>query len=462
MDTFRAIRRVLWITLVLNLIATIAKLTVGYWTGSLSLIADGYDSAFDGATNVIGLVGMHFAAQPTDEEHPYGHRKVESLTALIIAGFLFLTTWELIRSAVDRLSDPPLSGTEVNIWSYGALFVSIAVHVFVVWYELRAGRRMHSEVLVSDALHTRADILISLSVLGGMIAVGMGYPLADPIIALVVALLIGKIGIDIIRESSPALMDHVVILPGRVEQVALAVPGVIGCHQARSRGHGEAVYADLHIQVDPALRTSAAHAIAHQVQLRLQERLPRIQDVTIHVEPTGSSLSGSRRHSMVDSLRQLADRLELDVHRVWALEAGGQYQAGVHLELDGALSLRRAHDLASALEERACADIPGLMDLTTHIEPRTRLARVPTAEGDREQVSEAVRAVIAGLQNADACHQIEVRRGEGGWALSMHCRLPGEMPMAEAHSISTRLETQLRVKIPALGAVIIHTEPLEE
>jgi len=207
MENFRAIRRVLWITMGLNLLATAAKLIVGYWTGSLSLIADGFDSVFDSASNVIGLVGIHVAAQPADKDHPYGHRKAETMTALIIASLLFLTTWELIQSAVERLRNPALIQAEVNVWSFGALLVSIVVHLTVVWYELREGRRLYSDVLVADALHTRADIFVSLSVIGGLIAVRLGYPLADPILALVIALFIAKIGIDIIRQSSPTLMD---------------------------------------------------------------------------------------------------------------------------------------------------------------------------------------------------------------------------------------------------------------
>lgn len=162
METFRAIRRVLWITMGLNLLATAAKLTVGYWTGSLSLIADGFDSVFDSASNVIGLVGLYLAAQPADKDHPYGHRKAETMTALVIASLLFLTTWELIRSAVERLRNPALIQTQVNVWSFGALLVSIIVHLTVVWYELREGRRLRSDVLVADALHTRADIFVSL------------------------------------------------------------------------------------------------------------------------------------------------------------------------------------------------------------------------------------------------------------------------------------------------------------
>ena len=285
MKNLRAIQRVLWITMGLNLVATAAKLGVGYWTNSLSLIADGFDSMFDTASNVIGLVGIYLAARPADDDHPYGHRKAETMTALFISSLLFLTTWELIESAVERLRDPSLIQARVNAWSFGALLVSIVVHLTVVWYELRAGRRLQSDVLVADALHTRADIFVSLSVIGGLIAVRLGLPLFDPILAIVVALLIAKIGIDIIREGSPTLMDRVVVPPEQVQEIALAVPGVLACHKVRSRGHETASYIDLHIQVDPTLSIQQAHAIAHEVQREVRAQFAHVQDATIHIEP---------------------------------------------------------------------------------------------------------------------------------------------------------------------------------
>jgi cation diffusion facilitator family transporter len=287
MGNYRAITRVLWITMALNLVATAAKLIVGYWTGSLSLIADGFDSVFDSASNVIGLVGIRLAARPADDDHPYGHRKAETMTALFISSLLFLTAWELIGSAVERLRNPSLIALTVNAWSFGALLVSILVHLTVVWYELRAGRRLHSDVLVADALHTRADIFVSLSVVAGLIAVKLGYPIFDPILAIVVALLIAKIGIDIIREGSPTLMDKVAVPADQIKETALLVPGVVACHKVRSRGHATAVYVDLHIQVDPAMSIQQAHAIAHEVQRRVCEQFAYVQDATIHVEPVG-------------------------------------------------------------------------------------------------------------------------------------------------------------------------------
>jgi cation diffusion facilitator family transporter len=463
MENLHAIRRVLWITMGLNLVATAAKLIVGYWTGSLSLIADGLDSVFDAASNVIGLVGIYLAARPADEGHPYGHRKAETMTALIISSLLFLTTWELIKSAVERLRDPSLIQAEVNVWSFGALLVSIVVHMTVVSYELGAGRRLQSDFLVADAQHTRADIFVSLSVIGGLIAVRLGYPVADPILALGISLVIAKIGIDIIRESSPTLMDQVAVPADQVEQIARSVPGVVSCHRVRSRGHQGAVYADLHLRVDPGMSTEQAHAIAHEVQRRLHERRPDVQDVVIHVEPAGSVSEEQGWGDIAVQLRQLADGLGVGVHNVWAYEVSGGagFVVEVHLEADGALPLREAHALASSLEERARAEVPHLAELTTHIEPRGQLTQTLDSSLEEPLVTQAVQQVINETLNAEACHQVQVRRSDGGWAVSLHCHLPGEIPLVEAHRIGSRLEARLRERIAGLGRVVIHTEPWE-
>lgn len=285
MERFRAIRQVLIVTLILNLVATAAKLIVGYWTGSLSLVADGFDSVFDSASNVIGLVGIYIAARPADEEHPYGHRKFETFTAMSISLLLFITCWELVKSAWARLTAPETIVPEVNVWSFVALLVSIAVHAIVVIYESGAGKRLKSEVLVADAMHTRSDIYRSLSVIAGLVVVRLGVPIVDPILALIIAGLIAKIGFDIVRSSSLVLLDRAVLDINRVERIALEVDGVRSCHRIRSRGQEDDIYLDLHIQVDPWISVERGHEIAHQVQRRLQEELEGVKDVIIHIEP---------------------------------------------------------------------------------------------------------------------------------------------------------------------------------
>jgi len=285
MERFRAVRRVLIVTLILNLVATTAKLIVGYWTGSLSLIADGFDSVFDAASNIIGLVGIHIAARPADEEHPYGHRKFETFAALSISFLLFLTCWELVESAWARLTAPETIVPEVNAWSFVALLVSIGVHAIVVIYESGAGKRLKSEVLVADAMHTRSDIYLSLSVIAGLVAVRLGLPIVDPILALIIAGLIAKIGLDIVRSTSRVLLDRAILDINRVERIALEVDGVRSCHRIRSRGQEDDIHLDLHVQVDPHISVERAHDIAHQAQRKLQQKIEGVADVVVHIEP---------------------------------------------------------------------------------------------------------------------------------------------------------------------------------
>jgi cation diffusion facilitator family transporter len=462
MNTFREIRRVLWITMLLNLVATVAKLGVGLWTGSLSLIADGLDSVFDSASNVIGLIGIGQAARPADREHPYGHRKAENIATLVIAMLLFVTAWELANSAVERLRNPTLIRAEVNIWSFAALGLSLIVHIAVVWYELREGRRLRSDVLVADAMHTRADILVSLSVAVGLAAVRLGYPIVDPALALAIALVIVKIGVDIIRENFPALLDTRTIPANELERVALSVPGVISSHKERSRGTDSVSFADLHIRVDPAMSTEQAHALAHEVQRRLREHYPYLEDISVHVEPAGADVRGEPQEEISIRLRRLADGLGLSVHDVWAYELDGHYYVDVHLEAGGSLSLCEAHALASSLEKRAQAEISGLSEITTHLEPHGQLGQASTSAVDEARVTQEVQRLAAEIIPTAAVHRVQVHQDSEGWSASVHYSLPGGISLSEAHRLGTDLEGRLRRRVPRLKRVVVHTEPVEE
>ena len=228
------IRRVLIVTMLLNFVATGVKLAAGIATGALSILADSLDSLFDGLSNVVGLAGLYAAAKPPDAEHPYGHRKFETIAALSIAFLLFLSCYQLLVTAWERLGGP--FKPEVNVWTAGAMLVSMVVQAATSWYELRAGRRLKSEILVADALHTRASILVSGSVLAGLVFVRLGFPQADPILAAFVAVVIAKIGIDILRETLPVLVDRAALDPNDIAEVVGSVKGVESFHRVRSRG----------------------------------------------------------------------------------------------------------------------------------------------------------------------------------------------------------------------------------
>jgi len=457
MKNMRAIRRVLYITMALNLAAMAAKLVVGYWTGALSLVADGFDSLFDAAGNVIGLVGIYLASRPADEEHPYGHRKFETLTAIGISLLLFITTWELLQTSWERLRDPASMDLTINAWSFGSLLLSIGVHVGVVVYELNAGRRLKSDVLVADAMHTRADIFISVSVIVGLIAARLGYPIVDPLLALGIAVLVFKIGIDIIRESSRTLLDGAVVPISEIERVVLGVRDVRSCHYVRSRGHEDAIYVDLHVEVAPEMTTAESHALAHDVQHRLRVEIPSIQDVVVHVEPARGEASDQ---ALIPALRGVAEELGIAIHDIAARSVGGGFHVDLHMTADGSLTLEQAHDMADRFEELARARIEHLSEITTHLEPDDEETELPRDRmRSAHDVQEAVRAALSEWREPGQVHEIQVHPVGDDWTVSVHCTLASTVSLREAHAASSRLEVHLRDVIPRLDRVTVHTEP---
>src|SRR5262252_10648076 len=176
-----AIARVLWLVLGLNVAVAIAKLAYGAWSHALSISADGVHSLVDGAANVVGLIGISVSRRPPDANHPYGHRKYETFAALGIAVMLFAGCQEVVETVAHRLRSP--APPAVGILGYVVIFVTIAINVFVVWVERRAGRELGSELLTSDAAHTASDVGASLLVLASFLAARAGIPWADVAVA---------------------------------------------------------------------------------------------------------------------------------------------------------------------------------------------------------------------------------------------------------------------------------------
>jgi cation diffusion facilitator family transporter len=289
----RGIQRVLIITLGLNLGAAAVKLLAGTVSGSLALTAGGVDSMYDGAANIFGLVAMRTAAQPPDADHPYGHRKFETLVAAVIAVLLFITCGRVILDAVASIREI-LSGAPGPTVAWTTLIapaLAFGFNALASTYEARWGHRLGSELLLADASHTRADAVVSLGLIVGLIAVWAGYPLADPLLALVIAGVIARTGIAIVHDTSKVLADAAVFDPETIAVSALAVPGVESTHKIRSRGPADAVSIDLHVQVDPSLDIQRAHAIGHAVGAQLRADFPGVTEVLVHVEPAARPIA---------------------------------------------------------------------------------------------------------------------------------------------------------------------------
>ncbi len=282
-DRHRSVVRVLRRVLVLNLLVAIAKIALGYFSGAVSILSDGFHSLADASSNVVALVGVSAAQRPADENHPYGHRKYETMASVGILLFMLLVLSEVARNAIVHLRAPQMP----SVVPFGVItmIVTLAINVFVVRYESRAGRRLRSEVLGADARHTQSDVWTTLAVVAALAGVWLGYPILDPLAGLVVSVFIGYACWQIAREASGVLADHVVIAEDEIRSVVESVPGVVGSEKIRTRGTADTVFVDLHLWVDPRTPLGEAHALSHVVKDRLMQRFSEIVDVVIHIEP---------------------------------------------------------------------------------------------------------------------------------------------------------------------------------
>ena len=267
MKRFAAISRVLTRVLFLNLAVAVAKIVLGYSSGAVSVLSDGFHSLTDAASNVVALVGIRMAQQPPDADHPYGHRKFETMASIAIVLFLLIVVVQVLWSAVDRLQ--AATAPTVEPLTFVVMGLTLLVNIGVVWYERRAASRLGSEVLLADSHHTQTDLLTSATVIAALVGVRLGYPMFDPIAAVVVAAFIAYACWRIFQDTTRILADEIVIAAADIQEVVQGVPDVLGCHHIRSRGPADHVFVDLHVWMKADMRLDEAHRISHVVKDRI-------------------------------------------------------------------------------------------------------------------------------------------------------------------------------------------------
>jgi len=277
------VRRVLIITLLLNILVSVAKVLYGLSVGSVAITSDGFHSMFDGVSNIAGLVAVYIAAHPPDEKHPYGHRKYETVFTIFIGVVMLFNCIEILKEAYASFMGehrPALTAA-----SFVVMLGTLAVNIFVATYEKRMGEQLQSEFLIADAQHTRSDIYVTIGVLVSLPFVLMGYSFVDPLVGIVVGIMVARVGLSIIRDSANALADTRAVCPIAIQGICKSVEGVLECHKVRTRGAAGHIFVDLHIQVVPTMPIEEAHTIAHQVVTTIKAQMPDVIDVVVHVEP---------------------------------------------------------------------------------------------------------------------------------------------------------------------------------
>jgi cation diffusion facilitator family transporter len=280
----KAVRRVLVLTLLLNITVVVLKLIVGFATGSLSLLADALHSVTDSINNILGLVTNQLAAPEPDREHPYGHQKFEAVGALGIAAFLGIACFEILKSAGERIfqASTPVS---VTVFELAILVAVLGINIFVAFYERGVGLRMDSPILIADAHHTMSDVWITLTVMGGLLGIQLfDIQWLDIVLAFPVAALVLSSAWTVLKQNLPWLVDEMAIAPEAIQATVMEVPGVVNCHSIASRGViGRKVFMEMHLIVS-AHDVETAHGITEAVEAHLDKTYGPVR-ASIHIEP---------------------------------------------------------------------------------------------------------------------------------------------------------------------------------
>lgn len=456
-NTRRQVRRVLIITLVLNIVVSVSKIAIGLFSGSLAIVADGFHSLLDGVNNIIALFANWLAARPPDADHPYGHRRFETLAALGIGVLLLLMAFELVSSALQRLR----SGGEQPDYTpltFTIMLATLGVNLFVAWYERREGKRLKSELLMADSAHTGSDVLVTISVLVSMVLTQLGLGWADPLAALIVVGLIVRTALTILKQTGSVLADAAPISADALRQAVETVPAVERIVRVRSRGPADAIQVDVDVEVPAATTTERSNAIAGAIREAIEAKFEGIQEVEVHFAPQGDSADDPALLA-----RSLADPLGLAVHEVRLTQHDGQQALEMHVEVPPGSTLEAAHTQVDVLESELRQAMPEVGTITSHIEPAA--PSEPPVELDAansaQMEARANKLLTEHFPQAE-WHDLHVTAGDGGLALTAHAGMAADLPVEEAHQTAEDAEVLLRSEFPSLTRVTLHTEPHED
>ncbi len=343
---------------------TVAKFAVGFATGSLALISEGAHSLLDLGATVLTFAAVRIGDRPPDRVHHYGHGKVESVAALGETALLFLTSGWIVYEGVQRL----ISGetqVEVTWWSIGVMAGSIVIDFFRTRTLRRVAKETGSQALEADALHFSSDMLSSTVVLVGLGFVSLGYPLADAVAALGVAVFVCIAGYRLGRRTIDSLVDAAPSgVTDQVERIIAGVPGVARLGRVRLRPVGATLFAEIEVMVSRTLPVDQAGAIRKRILAELHGTMPEVEATVV---TTPLALDNETIH---ERLILIAARRGLPVHHVTIQQVGDQLVVSLDLEVDGSLSIARAHETASELERAIQSEFGFHIEVDTHIEPR--------------------------------------------------------------------------------------------
>jgi cation diffusion facilitator family transporter len=431
-----------------------AKFVVGIAIGSLALISEALHSSVDVAATVITWIVVRVSDRPADEEHHYGHGKLESVSALGVIAMLYVLAGGILVESYSRLREgaPPPT---ISAIPFIVLLIDIAVNFWRAWALNRAARDTKSEALAADALHFASDVLGSVAVMIGLALSGLGYQWADAAAAIGVALVIALLGLRLARSTVETLIDRA---PEGVSEKATdairAVPGVVGVERLRVRMVGPTHFIEAIVQVPRTYPIDRVEEIKRKAQDAVTRALDDA-DLTFTAVPVARNNESIRERIMV-----IARNSGVAIHHVTVHDLGDKLTVSLDIEVDADMALNDAHNIAHELEHNIREAFGEDVEVDTHIEPLE--PELPLGSDAAPERVEAIQAALARFAADGAIHDIHnvrVRNTDAGEIVNFHCRAAPSMSVIKVHENVDEIERALRRAFPTVKRVISHAEP---
>jgi cation diffusion facilitator family transporter len=435
---------------------TCAKLAAGLWSGSLSLLSEAGHAAVDTGATILTYYAVREADKPADAEHHYGHGKIEALAALMETGLLFGLALFVVEEAARRLGDPAPVDADWPV--FAVLGVSILIDLVRSRQLSSIAEAEGSDALAADALHFASDLVASVLVAAGLAATRFGFVHGDALAAFGVALFIAMAGFRLGRRTIETLLDAAPreLVP-QFEKIIGEVPGVIALESLRLRSVGQHVIGEASIAVSRSLRVEQAARIKDAVVAAVESHSPQAR-ITVTTEPRALD-----DETVIERILLVAARRHLPVHHIIAQQIEERLSISLDLELDAAMPLRRAHEVATQFENAIRDEFGADIEIDTHLEPLAPHILIGR-EADpvmRNAIEEALVSYAAVQGDAHDVHDVRVRGTPDGLVVNYHCRFNDPLTVEAAHEAVDAIERRLREKFPMILRVAGHSEPSE-
>jgi len=435
---------------------TTAKGVVGVMSGSLALLSEAAHSFIDLGATVMTYFAVRSSGKPADAEHHYGHGKIESVSALAETALLFILAGIVIWEAAKRLMSAQPPEVEATPWAFAVILLSILVDFLRARVLYRTAEKTSSHALEADALHYDSDMWSSSAVLVGLFGIALGYTSADSVAAIAVSLVICIAGWRLGRRTIDTLTDTAPPgAAGRITASLTRIPGVVGIERLRVRQVGQVLFVDLEVAVSRTLPLDRVATLKQRILEAVHADSPAAE-VTVTTDPRALD-----DETVLERVMVMARNRALAVHHVIVHAIGGRLAVSLDLEVDGALSIGAAHEIATGLEEAIREELGPGVEVETHIEPLQPFDE-PSREAPAERVAavrEALIEIATKVELVGAIHDVRVRAADDGEIVNFHCRVDEMLTVQDVHEKVDDVERALRRKFPTIKRVIGHAEP---